>query len=57
MWKIVTGIMTIKNKIIDQFDSHDAEVTAEIGNHGPVSKDAHASGGGRICTSTSWMAI
>ena len=45
MWKIVTGIMTIKNKIIDQFDSHDADVTAEIGSHGPVSKDAHASGG------------
>jgi hypothetical protein len=45
MWKVVSGIMTIKDKIINQFDSHDAEVTAEIGNHGPVSKDAHASGG------------
>jgi len=45
MWKIVTGIMTIKNKIIDQFDSHDADVTAEIGSHGPVSQDAHTSGG------------
>ena len=38
-------VSTIKNKIINQFDSHDAEVTAEIGSHGPVSKDAHASGG------------
>ena len=45
MWKVVSGIMTIKDKIINQFDSHDAEVTAEIGDHGPVSKDAHASGG------------
>ena len=45
MWKVVQGIMTIKDKIINQFDSHDAEVTAEIGDHGPVSKDAHASGG------------
>ena len=45
MWKIVSGIMTIKDKVINQFDSHDADVSAEIGDHGPVSQDAHAAGG------------
>ena len=45
MWKVVSGIMTIKDKVINQFDSHDADVTAEIGGHGPVSQDAHAAGG------------
>ena len=45
MWKIVSGIMTIKEKVINQFDSHDADVSAEIGDHGPVSQDAHAAVG------------
>ena len=45
MWKVVSGIMTIKDKVINQFDSHDADVTSEIGDHGPVSQDAHAAGG------------
>ena len=45
MWDIVSGIMKIKDKIINQFDSHDADVTAEIGSHGPVSQDAHADTG------------
>jgi len=45
MWKVVSGIMTIKDKVINQFDSHDADVTSEIGSHGPVSQDAHAAGG------------
>ena len=44
MWKVVSGIMTIKDKVINQFDSHDADVTSEIGSHGPVSQDAHTSG-------------
>jgi hypothetical protein len=45
MWKVVSGIMTIKDKVINQFDSHDADVKSEIGDHGPVSQDAHAAGG------------
>jgi hypothetical protein len=45
MWKVVSGIMTIKDKVINQFDSHDADVKSEIGAHGPVSQDAHAAGG------------
>jgi hypothetical protein len=45
MWKIVSGIQAIKDKVISQFDSHDADVTAEIGSHGPVSQDAHGKGG------------
>jgi hypothetical protein len=45
MWKVVSGIMTIKDKVINQFDSHDADVKSEIGSHGPVSQDAHAAGG------------
>jgi hypothetical protein len=45
MWAIITGIMQIKDKIIGQFDSHDADVTAEIGKHGPVDSTAHGQGG------------
>ena len=45
MWKVVSGIMTNKDKVINQFDSHDADVKSEIGSHGPVSQDAHAAGG------------
>ena len=45
MWAIITGIMQIKDKIIGQFDSHDADVTAEIGKHGPVDPTAHGQGG------------
>ena len=32
LWKIVGATQAIKNDIIDQFDSHDADVTASIGN-------------------------
>jgi hypothetical protein len=45
MWSIVTSIMTIKNKVISQFNQHDAEVTAEIGSHGPAAPDTHGEGG------------
>ena len=46
MWDIVTGIMAVKDKIIQQFDAHDADVTASIGSHGPVSDtEAHGDGG------------
>jgi hypothetical protein len=45
MWKVVSCIMTIKDKVINQFDSHDADVKSEIGAHGPVSQHAHAAGG------------
>jgi hypothetical protein len=45
MWQVVSGIMQIKDKVINQFDSHDADVTAEIGDHGPAAKDTHAKGG------------
>lgn len=34
LWQIVTGIMQIKDKVISQFDSHDAEVKANIPGHG-----------------------
>ena len=45
MWSIVNGIMQVKDKIIKQFDRHDADVKAHIGDHGPVRKDAHGDGG------------
>ena len=45
MWRVVEGIMKIKDKIINQFDSHDADVKASIGDHGPVSPEAHGDGG------------
>ena len=33
LWKIVGATQAIKNDIIDQFDSHDADVKASIGNN------------------------
>ena len=33
LWKIVGATQAIKNDIINQFDSHDADVTASIGNN------------------------
>ena len=32
MWQVVSNIMNIKNKIINQFDSHDADIKANIGD-------------------------
>jgi hypothetical protein len=32
IWEVVNGIMEVKNDIIDQFDKHDAEVSASIGD-------------------------
>jgi len=32
IWEVVNGIMQVKNDIISQFDSHDAEVSATIGD-------------------------
>jgi hypothetical protein len=31
MWQVVQGIIDLKNDIINQFDSHDADITASIG--------------------------
>jgi hypothetical protein len=31
MWSIITGIINLKNDVIGQFDSHDADITASIG--------------------------
>lgn len=31
MWSIIEGIIKLKNDIIDQFDKHDADITASIG--------------------------
>ena len=45
MWNTVAGIMQLKDKIINQFDSHDADVKAHIGDHGPVDSSAHGDGG------------
>ena len=45
MWSVVASIMTIKDKVISQFDQHDADVTAEIGSHGPAATDTHGKGG------------
>lgn len=45
MWDIVSGILIVKDKIIKQFDSHDSNVKADIGPHGPVTPDAHGDGG------------
>ena len=45
MWNTVAGIMQLKDKIINQFDSHEADVKAHIGDHGPVDSSAHGDGG------------
>ena len=34
VWQVVSGVMKIKDKIIGQFDSHDAEVKSNIPGHG-----------------------
>ena len=34
IWQVVSGIMQIKDKVIAQFDSHDATVKANIPGHG-----------------------
>ena len=33
LWQVVSGIMQIKDKVIDQFDSHDAPVKSSIPGH------------------------
>lgn len=45
MWNTVAGIMQLKDKIIKQFNSHEADVKASIGDHGPVDSSAHGDGG------------
>jgi hypothetical protein len=37
--------MRVKNDIIKQFDQHDTDVRASIGDHGPVNSNAHGDGG------------
>lgn len=32
IWEVVNGIMTVKNDIIAQFDSHESEISASIGD-------------------------
>jgi len=32
IWEVVNGIMKVKNDIIEQFDSHDSEISASIGD-------------------------
>ena len=45
LWTIVKGIQQIKDDVINQFDSHNTDVKASIGPHGPVTSDAHGEGG------------
>ena len=45
MWRIVTGIMKVKDDIINQFDKHEADITASIGSHGPADPTTHGQGG------------
>jgi hypothetical protein len=45
IWDTVAAIMRVKNDIIKQFDQHDTDVRASIGDHGPVNSDAHGDGG------------
>jgi len=45
LWNIVTGIMKVKDNIIDQFEKQEADITASIGPHGPADSSAHGQGG------------
>ena len=45
IWDTVSAIMRVKNDIIKQFDQHDTDVRASIGDHGPVNSNAHGDGG------------
>jgi hypothetical protein len=45
IWDTVSAIIRVKNDIIKQFDQHDTDVRASIGDHGPVNPDAHGDGG------------
>jgi len=45
IWQIVSGIMRVKDDIINQLEAQDADIKAHIGSHGPVNPDAHGQGG------------
>ena len=45
MWNIVFGIMTVKDNIINQLESQDADIKASIGSKGPAAPDTHGEGG------------
>lgn len=45
IWKVVAGIMFVKNNIIQQLESQTTDVKASIGPHGPVNPSAHGEGG------------
>ena len=45
VWKLVSGIMRVKDDIINQLENQATDVKASIGPHGPVRSDAHGEGG------------
>ena len=45
IWQLVSGIMKVKDDIINQLEQQEADVRASIGPHGPVNPDAHGEGG------------
>lgn len=45
LWGIVNKIMSVKDDIINQFNTHDSDVKASIGPHGPAKPDTHGEGG------------
>ena len=45
IWQLVSGIMRVKDDIINQLEQQEADVRASIGPHGPVNPDAHGEGG------------
>lgn len=45
LWDLVHGVMKVKDDIINQFEKQEADITAEIGSHGPADPSTHGKGG------------
>jgi hypothetical protein len=45
LWNVVHGIMKVKDNIINQFESQEADITASIGSKGPAAQGTHGTGG------------
>jgi|TARA_B110000483_G_scaffold112709_1_gene136907 hypothetical protein len=45
MWRVVSGIMRVKDDIINQLEQQEADIKASIGPKGPAASDTHGAGG------------
>ena len=45
LWRLVAGIMKVKDDIIKQLETQEADIVASIGPHGPADPSTHGEGG------------